>query len=287
MRRVLYWIAVAAALVPPAVLAHGTETAMDGPTIRVVGDGWGNARPDDIAAVLRSVADVLLPAPAPRPNLSIVVSHGPRAPMVLYERDADGAYRVMLHAHDDQWHLYVYEFAHEYCHILSNYDEYGADVSRRNQWFEESLCETASLFALNAAAARWQMEPPAPGLAGAERKLSWFRDLLMAEPHRRVPAEGVAAWLKDHEDKLRQDPYQRAMNELVATHMLPAFAVDGGWSALRSLNRSPDDSACSLRELVDHWYRNADSIGKTSVARIRTLLFEEAPVASSAIATVR
>jgi len=279
-----------AAIIAPAVAAPAQADRAGNAklTLRVEGDGWGRANRDDIEAALRSVADVLTPASEQPLERAIVVSHSDRAPAVLYEHGAAGEYRVLLHARDSEWHLYVYEFAHEYCHILSNYGEYGGDVTRRNQWFEESLCETASLFALKTVAARWQASPPTPRLQGSDKQLHWFFDQLMTETHRRPPEGSFATWLKDSEDELRLDPYQRGKNEVVANRLLVAFGNDSNnWAALRYLNRDPDDKDCSFSEFIEHWYRNARPDERAPVARIRALLFDDAAVASASGTTLR
>ena len=253
-----------------------TGAASAGVDIRVDGAGWGKAGRQDIEAALQAVAELLLPG-TERQLASVAVSHGERNPMVLYERGAAGEYQVLLHARDTHWHLYVYEFAHEFCHIVSNYDR-GDTRQRPNQWFEETLCETASLFALHTLAERWQAAPPTPGLAGASRQLRWFYDLLMAEEHRRLGETGFASWLAQHEDSLRHDPYQRQQNELVATRLLPLFVADPArWEALRHLNLDPADRHCSLDEYLDHWFHHARAEHKGVVAAVRHALLVDVP----------
>ncbi|MCP6756902.1 hypothetical protein NL533_35270, partial [Klebsiella pneumoniae] len=56
------------------------------------------------------------------------------------------------------WSQYAYQFAHEFCHVLCGYREDDPGT----QWFEETLCETASLFVLRAMAREWKTAPPYP-----------------------------------------------------------------------------------------------------------------------------
>lgn len=269
-------IALACALFAFTGAAGATQN--DGVALRVEGEGWGAADKADIEAALRSVATLLLPPSARALGGAVAVSHGERSPVVLYERGPGGEYQVLLHARDANWHLYVYEFAHEFCHIASNFDRHAGDAPRRNQWFEEALCETASLYALRTLAERWQAAPPTPRLAGAGRQLRWFYELLTAEEHRRPGATGFATWLAEQQEELRRDPYRRAQNELVATRLLPLFASEPApWDALRTLNLDPADRDCSLPEYLDHWYRNAAAGHKGVVAAVRAALLAEAP----------
>jgi hypothetical protein len=258
-------------------LAAPASPSRDGLTISVEGDDWGAVRRQDIEALLYVVARTFAPATGAQPARTIMVAHTRGAPVVLYDHGQGGEYHVLLHASETNWHLYVYEFAHEFCHIVSNYDEHPRVSPRHNQWFEESLCETASLYALKTLANDWQVSPPAAPLADAGRQLRWFYDLLMAEEHRRIADGDFDAWLQDREAGLRHDPYQRRLNEVVATRLLPIFLKDGGkWDALRYLNLDSADNDCSLDEYLEHWYGHARADQKSFVAAVRTALATDA-----------
>ena len=262
----------------PCALAASADQPTDALTITVEGDDWGSANRQDIEALLYSVAHALLPATAGQPARTVVVTHTDGAPEVLYDRGAKGEYRVLLHARDTNWHLYVYEFAHEFCHIVANYDRHALGAIRRNQWFEEALCETASLFALNRLADEWQASPPpVPALADGGRQLRWFYDLLIGEPHRRIAKADFNAWLHARVDTLRGDPYQRRLDDVVAMQLLPLFQKDASkWDALRYLNLDPTDNDCSLDTYLGHWYGNARNDDKLFVAAVLAALGAEA-----------
>jgi hypothetical protein len=50
----------------------------------------------------------------------------------------------------------IYQFAHEFAHILSNYERHAdSKVARQHEWFEEALCEVASLYALKRVGMQW------------------------------------------------------------------------------------------------------------------------------------
>ena len=188
-----------------------------GLTIKVEGEGWGNVRKETIEKVLYSVADELLTRLPKKLSVPIVVTHTDSNPVALYERGKNGEYRVQLHASEANWHLYTYEFAHELCHILSNYEENaGPGTSRYNQWFEETLCETASLFTLKNLAATWKDAPPAPDWSKETDKLNRFFDLLIAEGHRQLPPHSpLAVWLASNEERLRREIGRASCRERV------------------------------------------------------------------------
>lgn len=243
--------------------------------IRVEGGGWGGASDEAIQTVLYSVAEVLMPLRQRRLGAPIVVSHTDGNPVALYDRGPNGEYLVRLHASANRWHLYVYEFAHELCHVMSNYQENVTEGTRKqNQWLEETLCETASLFALKQLAAGWAVSPPAAEWSPQATKLQRFFDQLIEEPHRQLPPDlPFALWLHENESQLRNDPYQRQKNDLIASLLLPLFEQQAAnWDSLCYLNLDPADASSSLEHYLLHWYQNAPAEHQPFVASLLGLL---------------
>jgi hypothetical protein len=246
-----------------------------GLSIRVEGGGWGSVHKSQIETVLYSVADELLSRLPAKLAAPIVVTHSDSNPLALYDRGPQGEYLVHLHARDARWHLYAYEFAHELCHIMSNFEQNAeADSGRHNQWFEETLCETASLFTLKSLAATWEAAPPAPELSEHAPKLRRFIEMLVNESHRQLPLDTpLAAWLMANEDRLRDDPYQREKNEAVATLLLPLFERNPeNWDALCYLNLDPTDARNSLQQYLRNWYHNAPAEHRSFIAGVLALV---------------
>lgn len=259
-----------------------------GLNIKVEGGGWGSARTEVIESVLYSVADELMARLPNKLTTPIVVTHTDRAPVALYDRGPDGEYRVHLHATGQSWHLYVYEFAHELCHILSNYEEnIGADTTKYNQWFEETLCETASLFTLKSLAETWEKSPTNPAMSGQGKNLRRFFEHLIGEGHRQLPSYApLAGWLDDHKEELRQNPYLRDKNEVVANLLLPLFQSNPqNWDALTYLNLDPEDARSSLQDYLRHWYQNAPLEHKHFVASVLSLLRADEGISTGLAAT--
>lgn len=292
MARRLYgrWLAflvVSFAAALPAAAAGGSAHGID---VRVAAGGWGEVAVADIATALYAVADELVSVMPAGTSVPIVVSHTRGNPVALYERGPQGEYRVRLHASGSSWALYVYEFAHELCHVLSNHDEHAATARKRhNQWFEETLCETASLYALTAVAKTWELAPPAPVWTQRASRLRRFADRLLAEETRRLPpGTTLAAWLAAHEDSLRADPYLRQKNDLVAKLLLPLFEEDPArWRALAYLNLHAADPTAALPDYLAHWNEKAPAHYRGFIGKVRTLLArEESGVAQPASGTL-
>lgn len=260
---------------PQPPFKRTVDARKQGLTIRVQGNGWGSVSPARIEALLYAVADELV-GNAPRQlDVPIVVERTLSNPIALYERGPRGEYRVLLHASGEAWPLYAYEFAHELCHILSNFDENAAGHEvRANQWFEEALCETASLYVLRSLAQRWQSDPAMRDWREHAGTLSAFADRLLNEDHRQLPAgRHIRQWLEENQARLREDPYIRQKNEALANILLPLFERNArGWEAIRFLNLDPADVQNELREYLRNWYANCPTEHRHFIGDVMAVL---------------
>jgi len=273
-----------------STLAHGGETmalpGMEGEatkkanlaptrepvTIRVLPGDWGGAEREDVERLLKSVAAELWTYFPGRALQPIVAAPTERHPIAGYARGADGEYFVYLSAKGRHWSQYAYQFAHEFAHILSNYERHGRSLVRRNQWFDESLCETASLFTLRRLSASWLKGNAVPyphwKTYGAAFQ-AYVQDLL-AQPHRTPPSRRVFAdWYQGNAAVLDRDPYGREREELVAGMLLPLFEEHPeGWAAIAYLNLDESDATGSFQGYLANWHRNAPERQRAHVAKI-------------------
>jgi len=169
---------------------------------------------------------------------------------------------MVLSARDTHWAQYSFQFAHEFCHALANYANSSrqtiSDTSNANLWFEESLCETASLFSLRAMSHTWQVSPPYPGFRAYA---PWFADYAqqrLALPEHRLPAgTSFANWFRQHQLALRKDAGHRDWNAIIAAQLLPIFEAEpAGWEAVTFLNRGSSMGQESLSEYFAQWRAN-------------------------------
>lgn len=250
-----------------------------GVLIQVAPGNWGSADPRDIQLVLDSVANEFRPFVA-RPSQDLVTIRViPRSgsPRVLYERGPQGEYVVQLTARDERWFQYAYQFSHELCHILSNFDHKernGETVATGNQWFEESLCETASLFTLKRMATSWTERPPARKWVGYGPMFASYAEKLLAESHRYLPAnQSFGQWYAENQPSLRDNPYLREKNELVAAMLLPLFEQDPSmWKAIAYLNANPASAAKSFSEYLADWHGACPTGTQEHVGKTMSLL---------------
>ncbi len=120
---------------------------------------WGNADIRDVKAVVDSATLAITPYIGNRTLDNIIIRNDPKGPVSLYQRGDNNEYIVLLDMKGRYWSQLAYQFSHETCHLLSNYDLVPNNVTRQ-QWFEESLCEAFSLFTLKKMAEQWQDHSP-------------------------------------------------------------------------------------------------------------------------------
>jgi len=242
--------------------------------LEVVPGGWGGAESNEIYKIITGVVKQF-PAPiAYDSKASLRIRHRFGGPMINYDLGADGSTIIFLSARDDRWYQYVYQFAHEYCHFLAGFNrkESGDDIVRDNQWFEESLCETASLYAEHSLAVEWSENADAQ-LRVAATQLAQYIKQLTAEPQRQLdPGANFADWFASNQATLRLYPYNRELNELVATQLLPFFERNPElWQALAYLNEATPILRQPFTTFLTNWEAASPIAVRPLIAQIRSL----------------
>jgi hypothetical protein len=259
-----------AAAGPSANAAAKSDTAKPKlPEIKVSGD-WGSASPDDVHAVLASCAKNLLRYSPDRRLTTILVRPHEGVPITLYEKGPAGEYRVLLSARGQYWSQYAYQFSHELVHILSNYDHRKAG---RNLWFEESLCETSSLFTMRRMAITWKTDPPYANWKGFAPHLDQYVDTLLAPRRRRLPPDRtMPQWFAEHQKSLEAQRELTPDSQMVAVYLLSLFEDEPtGWEALTWINLGPHDADVDLRDYLKGWKERVPERHRAFLAKLQSL----------------
>lgn len=254
----------------------GVSTAID---ITVAPGRWGQVRHSEIHTLLSSVAETFLDYTGHPANSPIHVRVVPRSgsPRVLYERGPGGEYLIHLSARDQRWYQYAYQFSHELCHIQSNFDHKDRDssgeVATGNQWFEESLCETASLFTLRRLSDRWEQQPPSRNWLGYAPVFADYAEHLLAQEHRTLAGHtSFEQWYRAHERSLEAAPYLREKNEIVAKQLLSLFEREPRqWRAIRHLNGRTTSATKSFPDYLNDWLEACPEPDKAFVRQAKAL----------------
>lgn len=211
-------------------------------------DEWEGAVPANVVAVLESAGSQLLrhvPA-AERPTIAVAARGGPIA---LFDRTPEGHFQVRLDTGGNHWAQYGFQFGHELCHLLCR----SGPRTRTHLWFEEALCETASLFVLRGMADAWEEEPPYPNWRDFAPHLDDYATKRLATSPR-PDSLPLADWYARHRDELRERPTDRDNGLAIAAALLPLFEEDPGrWAAIHWLNATERPQPADLRDHLAAW----------------------------------
>lgn len=217
--------------------------------IRVVAGDW-DASPADIEAVCRSASREFLKNFSDAKIDPIVISPSKTSPIAIFGKNKDGERRVQLAVRGRHWAQFAYQFSHELCHVTCNY----RDAKNPNLWFEESLCETASIFVIRRMAESWKTAPPYVNWKSYASSLDQYG----VDHVRKTPPLGAATpaeWLAKNEKTLRT--IDRGACQSVAVHvLLPLLEkTPSHWQAVRSLNQFDGTKELTFTEYLTDWRR--------------------------------
>lgn len=259
----------------PATVARGAEKSAS-LVIEIQPGDWGHASVENIRAVLKSAGGEVWKHCRNSHVDRIRVRRSDSSPITYFHRDKDGAVLVGLNTKDLYWAQYAYQFAHEFAHVLA---DHAGDAKRKwhttdgaNKWFEETLCETASLFALRSMARAWATNPPYPNWKGFAPKLHDYAEKLLQDPARTLPAgRDFSAWFRETEPSLRTNATQRARNGLMAARLLPFFEQEPQhWEAMVWLNLGTRDASLPFPRYLAEWRDACPPEHRPFVAKLAT-----------------
>jgi hypothetical protein len=237
--------------------------------IIVASGDWGNARLCDIEKVLANTASQLnrlmrLPFSG---SILVVPVPSSETPIALYRNSPEQPFVVGLTTHDRHWCQFAFQFSHEFCHILSNYESL---KDNPNQWFHETICEVASVFCLRRMAEEWVTHPPYANWATYSTALASYAQERLSRQESKLPSgASLSEWLSAQEVSLRKNAMQRDLNSVVAYALLPAFEDNpAGWNAIREFPHSTGQ----LTDYTADWQGRVDSADKPFVARLAKIL---------------
>ena len=228
--------------------------------------GWGTALPINVQVLLEDTASHLNRLMRDQVGGTVIVVPAPCddfSPRTHYRPSPNDPFFIQLTARDTYWSQFAYQFSHELCHVLSDYERLGEGP---NGWFHEAICESASVFTLRSMAERWRICPPYPGRTDYAESLASYADSYLSREERRVPVgTTLSDWLLSEEESLRQDRYQRDKNAVVAYTLLPILESEpAGWNAIRRL---PNSSAM-FEDYLREWHSLVEPLDRLFVKRI-------------------
>ncbi|MCP4849041.1 MAG: hypothetical protein GY899_13960 [Verrucomicrobiaceae bacterium] len=247
--------------------AASAQNGTRGYRIHLEKTGWGEASLNDIKAVLHSSCDSIHRHFADLKEKEVIyVRRNKSGPITLFKRNLRGEVIVELNTGDRFWCQYSYQMAHEFCHVLCRF----RPGSQRNLWFEETLCELASIFSLRAMAKDWKTNAPYPNWKGYSEAIHDYVSNL--EKQFTMP-DGMTLvdYYKEQAEALRKNPTDRPVNGKVALALLSAFETNPEhWPAVAYLNSGKGKDDISFANYLRNWNEQAPpkhSIFIHSIAR--------------------
>ena len=220
-----------------------------GRLVTIENGNWGATSLSAIRAVLESTASVLCDAFGRAPDAPVQVSPWDQEPRVAWDLRP---YRVRISARDTYWCQYAYQFSHELCHTLVNFDRVR---HHRHKWFEESICELASLFTLDRLSREFRHRPPAEVL-GAREFAPHFATSAKGVARRvhPVPRADLPMWFSRNVRRLEERSIDRALNRVVAVALLDDFLADKSlWRDCGFLNLWNATTDHTFADHTDSW----------------------------------
>ena len=247
------------------------------PTLRIDSEGFGDSEAD-IRAVLESAGRELWRHFPDHRLEPLVVVRGTDGPITLFERSDRREIVIRLDTGARLWCQYAYQYAHEFCHVLCG----SRPGDRSNLWFEETLCETASLYAIRGMARTWRTDPPYPNWRNYHDALrDYADDAIRRWPHvEDIVGVGLPAFYARHEERLRANPVDRDLNGSIAVVLLRLFEErPEHWEAVRWLNDRKTDAPRPFATYLADWHESVPERHRPFVARIARLCGQVLPAA--------
>ena len=209
---------------------------------------WGESSLVDIAKVCQSAAGTILSQLPDDGFAPIILQKDNSGPITLYRRGEGNEHIVRLNTGDRAWAQLAFQFAHEFCHIVCNY----RDAKNQQLWFEETLCECASLYSLRRMAIQWKTNPPYSNWKDYSSSLAnYAQDRLNKSDGQN---QSLAQFYRSNVEELEKDGTNRKMNDFIAAKLLPLFeGTPDAFKTLRYINLGPAEENTSFKNYLSGW----------------------------------
>lgn len=191
--------------------------------ITLLGQNWGTCEIENLCRVFRCTVDyfesILLEQY--KHNIPCRIEH--------WENDHPQCsgnsiiHIIFLTSENRCWDKHTFQFAHEYCHHLINIELTGNKVGAF--WFEETICELASLYCLIKNANTWKSNPPYPNWIDYAPNFTTYYKNEINEENVPISKLTIAEFIKENIAILEQPEYQRGMYTYIAKGIIDIFIV--------------------------------------------------------------
>ncbi len=217
---------------------------------------------------IREVLELTIAAFSKSDLPPLFVTNSPEGPITLFDRSARGEVIIKLDVRERYWAQMIYQFAHELAHVRANF----RPDARDNKWFEETLCETASLYALRKLSLTLRDHP---NFDSYRHHLHDYAEKIIAN-REKVDLKTLAAFYQKHETTLRKDATDRPLNGAMAVALLPLFETNPGhWNSLGALNKSPAKKDLPLSGYFKKWHDDTSAPHRPFIQKVKSHFLHE------------
>lgn len=219
-------------------------------------DGWGQAQLQDITKLLDNVIinfyENLNLDLIPEKQVYVIHSKNKVSPSDCPEIiKCDKYNQIYLSTCDMFWCQYSYQFAHELCHHVIDSDFY--TKNDKFGWFEEALCELASIFCINKMSQTWLINPPYPNWAAYSTSLMDYNKNILRMPENNI-IKPFKNWLSENIEELFKDRYKRVQNRIVAIQLFSNFVNQPDfWMTIQYLKSIKVTNEMNFDNFLDTW----------------------------------
>jgi len=219
-------------------------------------DGWGQAQLEDITKLLDSVITEFYT------NLDLaqitrkpvyVINSKTRIPPTDYPEivKSEKYNSIYLNTSGQFWSMYSYQFAHELCHHIIDSDFY--KINDKFGWFEETLCELASIFCIDKMSQTWLTNPPYQNWRDYSTELADYVKEIFERPENKISIP-FKTWLTENLDALFKDRYKRTENRIVALQLFEIFKNNPKiWMTIQYLKFIKVAEGMTFENFINAW----------------------------------
>lgn len=158
---------------------------------------------------------------------------------------------IILSTTDRRWSQYSYQFSHELCHHVIDCNFYS--TNDKFGWFEEVICELASIFSIKEMSEKWKENPPYPNWSGYSKSLEDYVQNILSKEENNIDKDFMI-WFTENLELLFQDRYRRKENRIIAIELLTLFETNPElWKAIQYLKCIEVTDKMSFNQFIIGW----------------------------------
>ncbi|MGG4607225.1 hypothetical protein [Providencia sp. Me31A] len=229
--------------------------------IQVIGNGWNITSCDDSHQKLaEAVYGIFSTFVGKKLENNILVRNdlSQGFPIALYEKNNEDWEIILSCASGTHWAQMAYQLAHELCHLYCNHS---SSRGHKHKWFEESLCECASIAVLYKLGSDWNnFEISAYNATYGVDITNYINDVTNSVTTIFESNKYFACWLLNNIPKLESCSTQRDINRIIAVHLFNSILNQSpeNWVAITSLNLWDCYLNDRFNDFIESWLSASD-----------------------------